>query len=108
MYNTKKNNVLVIAAHPDDEILGCGGTMALHSKNRDKVNVLLLSKGIKSRDRIKNIEKKITSLSSAAMKANESLGAKKIILLDYPDNSFDSVNLLTMVKSIEKIIQVVN
>ena len=34
---SKKNNVLVIAAHPDDEILGCGGTMALHSKKGDKL-----------------------------------------------------------------------
>ncbi len=104
MYNSKKNNVLVIAAHPDDEILGCGGTMALHSKNGDKVNVLLMSKGIKSRDKTKNIEKKISSLSSAAMKANKSLGAKKITLLDYPDNSFDTVKLLTIVKSIENMI----
>ena len=37
--------ILVVCAHPDDETLGMGGTIALHTKRRDKVYVLILSEG---------------------------------------------------------------
>lgn len=36
-----KNNILVIAVHPDDETLGCGGTLLKYKKNEDKVNWLI-------------------------------------------------------------------
>ena len=42
--------ILVVAAHPDDEILGCGGTMEVHSRTGDEVYVLILGEGITSRD----------------------------------------------------------
>ena len=57
----KKKVILVIAAHPDDEILGCGATMAMHSSRGDEVNTLLLSRGILSRAKQKNIKKKLLS-----------------------------------------------
>ena len=43
-----KKNVLVIAAHPDDEVLGCGGTIAKY-KNRYNINCLFLTDGVSSR-----------------------------------------------------------
>ena len=46
--------VLVIAAHPDDEILGCAGTISKHIKNRDKVRTVILGEGITSRDDKRN------------------------------------------------------
>ena len=50
-----REKILVIAAHPDDEILGCGGTIAKKvKKEKAIVNTLILSKGITSR----NIKKK--------------------------------------------------
>ena len=42
--------VLIVAAHPDDEVLGCGATMAKHAKAGDDVHVLILAEGITSRD----------------------------------------------------------
>ena len=42
----KKKTILVIAAHPDDEILGCGATIEMHSKRSDKINTLIFSSGI--------------------------------------------------------------
>ena len=50
--------VLVIAAHPDDEVLGCGGTIAKHIDNGDEVNILILSEGITSRDDKRNTSKR--------------------------------------------------
>lgn len=43
--NRRKNSVLVIAAHPDDETLGCGGTVALHRRNGDDVCLLVVCEG---------------------------------------------------------------
>ena len=41
--------VLVVAAHPDDEVLGCGGTIARHCADGDTVSVLILAQGVVSR-----------------------------------------------------------
>ena len=49
---TQKNRnmkVLVIVAHPDDEVLGMGGTIAKHSSNGDKIHVVYMTTGITSR-----------------------------------------------------------
>ena len=51
------NNILVVAAHPDDEILGCGGTIVKHINNGDNVHVLILAEGITSRDKNRNPNK---------------------------------------------------
>ena len=43
------NQVLVVAAHPDDEVLGCGGTIARHANSEDQVQVLIVAEGSTSR-----------------------------------------------------------
>ena len=57
----KKNNnkkVLCVVAHPDDEALGVGGTLIKHSKNKDKVDLIILSvgEGAKERKQIKTLK----------------------------------------------------
>lgn len=104
----KKKNVLVIAAHPDDEILGCGATMAMHSSRGDEVNTLLFSRGILSRNNSKNIKKKLLSLKNAAIKANKIVGSKKIVLEDFPDNEFDSLPIINFAKIIERELKLLN
>ena len=42
-------NIFVVAAHPDDEILGCGGTLLKHIANGDKVYILFVSEGVTGR-----------------------------------------------------------
>ena len=43
------DSVLVVAAHPDDEVLGCGGTIARHAEAGDQVQVLIVAEGATSR-----------------------------------------------------------
>ena len=98
--------VLVVAAHPDDEILGCGGTMALHSQRGDEVYVLILGEGVTSRDEKRDRErreKEIAELKHQVEAANKIVGTKKTFLFDFPDNRFDSVPLLDIIKVVERI-----
>jgi N-acetylglucosamine malate deacetylase 1 len=94
-------SILVVAAHPDDEVLGCGGTINRHVDSGDKVNVLFMSDGVTSRN-IKGIEQE--SRKQSAIEACSILGTQEPIFLDYPDNKMDSLALLDVVQSVEKII----
>lgn len=97
-------SILVVAAHPDDEVLGCGGTMVRHITNGDKVHVLIMAEGLTSRDNIREREKwaaDLSELSRAAHEANEYLGVIELTLYDFPDNRMDNVDLLDIVKVVE-------
>ena len=91
------NTVLVIAAHPDDETLGCGGTVARHVDAGDHVKVIFVSDGVSSR------EDKITAKSrqAASRRACQILGAEIAVFFDFPDNQLDTVPLIEIVKKIE-------
>ena len=100
------NTILVIAAHPDDEVLGCGGTIARFAAEGYEVYTLILGEGITSRDdsRDRNKrEEKIRELKEQTEDANKILGVKKIHAFDFPDNRFDTVALLDIIKVIEKV-----
>ena len=99
-----KNSVLIIAAHPDDEVLGCGGSIAKFSKEGIKVTVAFLADGESSRGNSKNYDDLILNRRQNAKKALNILGCNSIEFLDYPDNRLDSIDLLTIVKSVETLI----
>ena len=100
-------SILVIAAHPDDEVLGCGGTIAKFSNFGHEVNVAFLSDGEKSRNLLsKKIEdKKISIRKTSAIKASKILRINKPTFLTYPDNQLDIIPLLKVIQSIEKLIK---
>ncbi|MEQ9716419.1 MAG: PIG-L deacetylase family protein [Candidatus Asgardarchaeum sp.] len=98
--------VLTVIAHPDDEVLGCGGTVTRLSKEGHAIYILILGEGVTSRDNIRNRKKReneIIDLKNYAEKANAILGVKEVFFRDFPDNRFDTVPLLDIVKVIEKI-----
>ena len=99
------NRVLVVAAHPDDEVLGCGGTIARHADAGDQVQVLIVAEGATSRqqkrDRLQAYEE-LSTLAQSAQKAGSLLGAAGVELLDLPDNRLDSLDRLDLIKRIEQ------
>ncbi len=97
-------NVLVVASHPDDEVLGCGGTLYNLKKNGAKISGLFLSDGESSRKHLK-INKLILNRKKQAIKAGKIIGIKKSIFGNFPDNSMDSVPLLKIIQFIEKHIK---
>ena len=112
-------NILVIAAHPDDEVLGLGGTIKKLSKNGNNVKIVIMATGIKARrsknysnsekyeidEKISNdLDSQIQLLRKESIKSSKILGAKSIDFLNFPDNEMDTVSLLEVTKSIEKII----
>lgn len=101
---SKANKILVVAAHPDDEVLGCGGTIARHAEAGDQVNVLIVAEGATSRQQQRDRTQatlELSNLAKAAQRAGEILGAKGVELLDLPDNRLDSLDRLDLIKEIE-------
>ncbi|AJC91327.1 PIG-L deacetylase family protein [Campylobacter subantarcticus] len=98
----KKNKILIIAAHPDDEVLGCFGTMARYIQEGHDVFTLILGEGKTSREN-ENHSKDQEILEEELSKANNFLGVKKVFRRFFPDNAFDKIPLLDIVKSIEEV-----
>ena len=99
-----KMSVLVVAAHPDDEVLGCGGTMARLADEGHDVHVLILAEGVTSRTQQRDREAKTSELSELRRctdAANAILGSTTVKVCDLPDNRMDSVDLLDVVKLVE-------
>ena len=93
--------ILIVAAHPDDEVLGCFGTVARLIKEGYEAYTLILGEGKTSRGDIDKNELK--TLKDEIKKANQIIGIKKVFTQNFPDNRFDSVDLLDIVKVIEKV-----
>jgi len=93
------NIVLVIAAHSDDEALGCAGTMAKHIAAGDKVHVLFMTDGVSSRN---SGSSEASKRLSSAEKAAEIFGVDSMHNLNFPDNKMDTVPLLDVIQAIEK------
>ena len=89
--------ILVIAAHSDDEALGCSGVIARHVAEGDKVHLLFMTDGVASRSGSGDGEKRLTS----AQGASKILKVSSFTNLNFPDNQMDSIPLLGIVKEVE-------
>ena len=98
-------SALVVAAHPDDEVLGCGGLISRLGKEGTNVNVVFLSDGVSARyegaDRGKwAIE--LETRRNSGLEAARLLGANDPIYYDFLDNQLDQVPLLALTKIVER------
>lgn len=98
-------DVVIVAAHPDDEVLGCGGTIARHVNYNDDVHIIFMTNGVSSRG--ENLQA-IKNRQLAMNKSMSSLGVKSFYNFDYPDNKMDSIPLLDAVQSIENVFKKIN
>lgn len=98
------STILVIAAHPDDEILGVGATIAKCIENGDEAYALILGEGQTSRTEKREDTQKsvVESLHKDSLAACKEIGFRGVFFADLPDNRFDSVALLDVVKIVEK------
>jgi LmbE family N-acetylglucosaminyl deacetylase len=99
------DTIAVFVAHPDDEVLGCGGSIAKWSDAGNKVHVIILAEGTTSRDPKRDRElraKELSGLAQAAETAGSILGVESIQISDFPDNRMDSIDRLDVIKDIEK------
>ena len=105
-----KKQILVVAAHPDDEILGCGGTISRLIAEGNEISVLILGEGVTARDKHRSIENRkqdLNVLKKQSQKANSILSVNKVYFMNFPDNRFDSLPLIEIIKKIEEIKQII-
>jgi len=99
------SNVLVLVAHPDDEALGCGGTIARLSREGATVHIAFLADGVGSRapDSVPG-EDELSRRRAACQEAAAILGAREPVFDDLPDNRLDEVPLLEVIKRVEAVV----
>lgn len=99
--------VLCIAAHPDDEVLGVGGTLAKHAAAGDEVDVLLLGDGEMARHETETpaAKERGEARRDEARAAGDALGVESVTVLDYWGNQLDDVALIDVVRDVETMIE---
>lgn len=98
--------ILVVAAHADDEALGCGGTIARHVAEGDTVHAVFLADGVSSRQGAEARE--LEQRFAATEQARQVLGITTTTFLGLPDNRLDSLPLIQVIQPLEAVIRQIN
>lgn len=94
--------VLIVAAHADDEVLGCFGTVAKLIDEGYEAYTLILGEGKSAREESALAEAQ-SELSDEMQRANALIGIKEIFTCRFRDNRFDSHDLLDIIKEVERV-----
>ena len=104
--NFKSKKIMLVVAHPDDELLGLGATMhKLIHEQQCQIHVVILGEGITSRAANRDTklwEKELEKHRENIKNAQANIGYQSVSIYDFPDNRFDTVALLDIIKVIEK------
>ncbi len=103
-----KDSILVVAAHADDETLGCGGVIAKYASEGFGVHVLIIADGVTARKDAYDVQtclSEIAQRENLAKEACKILGAHEPEFARFPDNRCDQIPLLDIIKKIEQVIQ---
>ncbi|MHA1564725.1 MAG: PIG-L deacetylase family protein [Alphaproteobacteria bacterium] len=98
-----QRSIAVVAAHPDDEVLGFGGAIARHTDAGDRVCVLILATGLAARGDADH--QALQQLRDQAQAAAKILGVQQLTFAGLPDNRMDTVPLLDVVKQVEDFLE---
>ncbi len=96
-------NILIIAPHADDEILGCGGVISKYSKKKVNIYVAIMTNASKG-DKILFNQSKIKKIRQECLTANNSLGVKKVFFNEFPAPRLDQYPLYKISQKISKLI----
>lgn len=92
--------ILVVAAHPDDELLGCGGTVALHSRAGDCITAVIVCEGESLRYGPNGVGQ-----ADHTRRAARTLGVQDVRVLGFPDQKLDTVTLTEIITPLERIVR---
>jgi len=102
----RNKRIMVVVAHPDDELLGCGATMnKLITEHNCICKAVILGEGITSRSEQRDPtkwEQELNEHKANIEKARKCIGYESVGVYDFPDNRFDTVALLDIIKVVEK------
>lgn len=99
------SSILVIAAHPDDEVLGCGGTLLKLARAGAEIHLAFLADGVGARNPdAAQRQAELDQRRAAARVAADILGAASVHFDDLPDNRLDDVPLLDLTQRVEALI----
>ncbi len=93
------SKVLVIAAHPDDELLGCGGTLIRHVDNGDEVQSVIMCEGESLRYDGQEVHQHEATIEAARI-----IGITKTNRFDFPDQRLDKFSLVDLITPIERVV----
>lgn len=93
-------SVLVVAAHPDDELLGCGGTVALHARAGDRVTSVVVCEGESLRYGPGGVGQ-----SDHTKRAADVLGVRDVRALGFPDQKLDTLTLTKIITPLEEVVR---
>lgn len=97
----KNKTVLVVAAHPDDDAFGCGGTIRKLANQKNKIYAMYFTDGVSARKNDKKLKKNIINRKKNSESASKIMGIKQCIYHSFPDNQLDKIPLLKITQKIE-------
>jgi LmbE family N-acetylglucosaminyl deacetylase len=101
-----ENRILVVAAHPDDEVIGCGGSVRKWHDEGGKVSALILAEGAASRkEKGADAKSEVEALRTQARNCAKIIGYDDIVFEDFPDNRMDEPDLLDVIKVVERYVK---